>query len=310
MGLALLATASMPLKYWDQVFLAATHLVNRTPTKLLAYDTPLHHQVGATPDYSSLRVFGCTCWPNLCPYNSHKHQFRSIRYAFLSYSNLHKGYKCLDIFTGRVYISKDVVFDEAIFLFANLHSNDGACYTSDVLLLQDPTRANSGANLDNVLPNVTPANVILSPLCVQPQTISPGDSAPAPSTDPGVAPSSTYRPVVSNQCVVTPLEMGPTPTPAAPTTEDTMMRNHQPPCCSPSSAAPPHVPLSTPSMIKSVPTSSMQTGSTPSAPASTSVLAFVSASASASVPMENALRTRLQSCIRKPIFFGWHNSLW
>jgi hypothetical protein len=43
MGLALLATASMPLKYWDQVFLAATHLVNRTPTKLLAYDTPLHH---------------------------------------------------------------------------------------------------------------------------------------------------------------------------------------------------------------------------------------------------------------------------
>jgi hypothetical protein len=39
-GLALLANASMPLKYWDQAFLTATHLMNRTPSKLLDYDTP------------------------------------------------------------------------------------------------------------------------------------------------------------------------------------------------------------------------------------------------------------------------------
>jgi hypothetical protein len=43
MGLALLAQASMPLKYWDHAFLTATHLINRKPTKLLAYDMPLHH---------------------------------------------------------------------------------------------------------------------------------------------------------------------------------------------------------------------------------------------------------------------------
>jgi hypothetical protein len=57
MGLALLATASMPLKYWDQAFLTATHLINRTPSKRIAYDTPLHRLLGATPDYSNLRVF-------------------------------------------------------------------------------------------------------------------------------------------------------------------------------------------------------------------------------------------------------------
>jgi hypothetical protein len=38
MGLALLAHASMPLKYWDEAFLAATFLINRTPTKLLSFD--------------------------------------------------------------------------------------------------------------------------------------------------------------------------------------------------------------------------------------------------------------------------------
>jgi hypothetical protein len=53
MSLTLLAHASMPLKYWDEIFLAATYLINRTPTKLLSYDTPLNRLFGATPDYTS-----------------------------------------------------------------------------------------------------------------------------------------------------------------------------------------------------------------------------------------------------------------
>jgi hypothetical protein len=39
---------------------------------------------------------------------------------------MHKGYKCLDISTGRVYISRDVIFDEEIFPFSELHENAGA----------------------------------------------------------------------------------------------------------------------------------------------------------------------------------------
>jgi hypothetical protein len=42
MGLALPTHASMPLKYWDKSFLAVVYLINRTPTKLLAYDTSIH----------------------------------------------------------------------------------------------------------------------------------------------------------------------------------------------------------------------------------------------------------------------------
>jgi hypothetical protein len=135
MGLALLAHASMPLKYWDEVFLVATYLINRTPTKLLSYSTPLEKLIGATLDYSSFRVFGCACWPNLCPYNTHKLQLHSTRCVFLAYSNMHKGFKSLDLAKGCIYISRDVIFDESVFLFASLHSNVGAHYHSDVLLL-------------------------------------------------------------------------------------------------------------------------------------------------------------------------------
>jgi histone deacetylase 1/2 len=74
-GLALLAHASMRLKFWDEAFIAATYLINRTPSKVLNYSTPLERLFDQTPDYSSLRVFGCACYPNLRPYNRHKLEF-------------------------------------------------------------------------------------------------------------------------------------------------------------------------------------------------------------------------------------------
>jgi hypothetical protein len=170
MELSLLATASMPLKFWDQAFLVATHLINHTPTNILDYDTPLHRLLGATPDYTNLCVFGCACWPNLRPYNSHKLQYRSKRCVFLGYSNLHKGYKCLHISTGRIYISHDVIFYEGIFSFAALHPTVGARYTANVLI----PRANSDLPVINSPPaaNTNELNMWTHQL-LQPQTIPP-----------------------------------------------------------------------------------------------------------------------------------------
>ena len=76
-GFSLLAHASMPLKFWDEAFLAATYLINRMPSKVIDNSTPLELLFGQKPDYSALRIFHCACWPNLRPYNSRKLQFRS-----------------------------------------------------------------------------------------------------------------------------------------------------------------------------------------------------------------------------------------
>jgi hypothetical protein len=46
---------------------------------------------------------------------------------------MHKGFKCLDISKGRIYIS--MIFDESMFLFASLNSNASTRYTSEVLLI-------------------------------------------------------------------------------------------------------------------------------------------------------------------------------
>jgi hypothetical protein len=104
-GLSLLAQAHIPLKFWDEAFLAAAFLINRTPTKVIFYSAPLEHLFNIQPSYSSLRVFGCACWSNLRPYNQRKLQFHSKECVFLDYSNLHTGFKCLDVSSGRIYIS-------------------------------------------------------------------------------------------------------------------------------------------------------------------------------------------------------------
>jgi hypothetical protein len=61
-----------------------------------------------------------------------------MQFMFHGYSTHHKGYKCLDVSSGRVYISRDVVFDETMFLFSKLHPNVGAHLRSEISLLPSP----------------------------------------------------------------------------------------------------------------------------------------------------------------------------
>nr|KYP42461.1 Retrovirus-related Pol polyprotein from transposon TNT 1-94 [Cajanus cajan] len=110
LGLAMLHHASLPLKFWDHAFLTATYLINWLPSSSIDHHSPyklIHHK---EPDYQFLKVFGCSYFPLLRPYNQHKIQPWSEECLFLGNSPTHKGYKCLSKF-GRIYISKDVVFN-------------------------------------------------------------------------------------------------------------------------------------------------------------------------------------------------------
>ena len=116
-GLALLSHAHAPLRYWDDAFQSAYYLINRLPTSVLQFQSPYEKLFNTFPDYLFLKTFGCACWPNLRPYNTHKLQPRSTQCVFLGYSLIHKGYKCLHLPLNRLYISRDVVFDETTLPF-------------------------------------------------------------------------------------------------------------------------------------------------------------------------------------------------
>ena len=116
-GLALLPHSKLPQCFWEDAFLTAVFIINRLPTPVLQQKSPFEMVNRCKPDFEFLRVFGCACWPYLRPYNKHKMNFRSKSCIFLGYSIGHRGYKCLDASTGKIYVSRHVVFDENHFPF-------------------------------------------------------------------------------------------------------------------------------------------------------------------------------------------------
>nr|XP_025653293.2 uncharacterized protein LOC112749224 isoform X1 [Arachis hypogaea]XP_029148419.1 uncharacterized protein LOC112749224 isoform X1 [Arachis hypogaea]XP_029148420.1 uncharacterized protein LOC112749224 isoform X1 [Arachis hypogaea]XP_029148421.1 uncharacterized protein LOC112749224 isoform X1 [Arachis hypogaea]XP_029148422.1 uncharacterized protein LOC112749224 isoform X1 [Arachis hypogaea]XP_029148423.1 uncharacterized protein LOC112749224 isoform X1 [Arachis hypogaea]XP_029148424.1 uncharac len=119
MSIAMLSTASMPLTYWDEAVLTATHIINRIPTLILDKKSPYETLFKSTPDYDQFRVFGSTCYPLLRLYSKTKLDFRSHRCIFIGYAPNSKGYKCLSP-CGKIYITRHVQFDETSFPYKDL----------------------------------------------------------------------------------------------------------------------------------------------------------------------------------------------
>jgi hypothetical protein len=152
----LLIHATMPPPYWAEALSTAMFLRNRRPSSSIHNGIPYHLLYRKMPDYSLLRVFGCLCYPNLSattphklsrifPYHllyrkmpdysllrvfgclcypnlsattPHKLSPRSAACVFLGYPPSQKGYRCLDLSTRKIIISRHVVFEETHFPLA------------------------------------------------------------------------------------------------------------------------------------------------------------------------------------------------
>jgi len=166
--LALLTDSYLPQKFWDEACLTSCYLINRLPTPLLHNKSPFEKLFHSARDYNFLKVFSCACFPDLRLYNSHKFSPRSKEYVFLGYSTHHKGYKCLHIESGKMYISRDVIFHENSFPFAAVNS-----------VTESPSPIQN-----SVLPLLFPSTVSTRPsptLTASPSTSSSSPSPPPPA---------------------------------------------------------------------------------------------------------------------------------
>jgi histone deacetylase 1/2 len=114
----LLFQASLPSHFWVEALYTANHLLNLRPSRDIHNNTPHFLLYGTHPTYDHLRTFGCLCFPNLSSIAVHKLEPRSTRCAFLGYPREQKGYRCYDLTSRRVIISRHVVFDESQFPYA------------------------------------------------------------------------------------------------------------------------------------------------------------------------------------------------
>lgn len=87
-------------------------------------ETPYYRLYHKHPDYNSLKAYGCKCFPYFRQHGHKKFEKKIYPCLFISYSSLHKGYKCLKPEINKVYMSSHVVFAAKEFSFStNLSSN-------------------------------------------------------------------------------------------------------------------------------------------------------------------------------------------
>jgi hypothetical protein len=183
----LLFQANLPGRYWAEGLHTATYLLNRLPTKMIQAACPHMALFVSPPSYEHLRVFGCACYPNTSATTPHKLSPRSTRCVFLGYSSDHKGYRCLDLSTNRLIISRHVVFDEGSFpLAASPHLTD-----LDFL-------CESGSSVNPIRTSLTTAGTTTAAACRPAPVVPPGfvprvTPLPAPAVPPGFQPRAVSR---------------------------------------------------------------------------------------------------------------------
>jgi len=137
MGLTLLATTSLPRRFWAEAFLTSTHIINVLPTPVLHNSNPYTMLFNKNPNYAIFKKFGCACFPLLRPYNKNKFDFRSQQCLFLGYSVNNKGYICLTP-SGKTIISRHVHFNETEFPYHEQLNSFSISYVSMSSLVTTP----------------------------------------------------------------------------------------------------------------------------------------------------------------------------
>lgn len=126
----LLFQAKMPPSYWPEALHAVVHVLNILPSSAIGAKTPHFLIYGKHPTYDHLRTFRCLAFPNMNHSPAHKLSPRSTPCLFLGYPIHHRGYRCLDLKTNRIIISRHVIFDESTFPAAKPEPQTGSWIAS------------------------------------------------------------------------------------------------------------------------------------------------------------------------------------
>ncbi|KAJ8632434.1 hypothetical protein MRB53_025770 [Persea americana] len=85
--------------------------------------TPVEKLFGVKPNVSHLRVFGSVCYVFVPDHLRSKFEKKAVRCVFTGYDAERKGWRCVDPVTGRIHVSRNVVFDEASSWWSSDHTN-------------------------------------------------------------------------------------------------------------------------------------------------------------------------------------------
>ena len=106
----------VPKRFSSDAIHTAVFLINRMPSRVLQFQTPIqtlsHYHSLPSLLHIPPKLFGFVCYVHVHPQNRDKLDSRAIKCMFIGYSATHKGYRCYYPPNGKFFVSMDVTFRE------------------------------------------------------------------------------------------------------------------------------------------------------------------------------------------------------
>lgn len=116
---SLLHAKNVDTRFWAECMKTVVYITNRLPQPRLEFVSPFQKMYNLKPTVNYFRVFGCVCYVFIADEDRSKFDKKAIRCIFVGYDEQKKGWRCCDPNTNKIYVSRNVVFDEASSWYAN-----------------------------------------------------------------------------------------------------------------------------------------------------------------------------------------------
>jgi hypothetical protein len=111
---AMLNEKNLPNYFWAEAIAIVVYIMNRTPTTIVHGMTLEEKFTSKKPNVSHLRVFGCIAYVHVPDEKRSKLDPKAEKCIFIGYSLEQKRYRCFNLSTWKLQMSRDVVFDEMV----------------------------------------------------------------------------------------------------------------------------------------------------------------------------------------------------
>ncbi|KAL8118242.1 hypothetical protein AgCh_015962, partial [Apium graveolens] len=168
---SLLFQSNVPKKFWGEAILTATYLINRMPSRVLNFRSPIQMFQGLYPNSHLMsqipfKLFGCTAFVHVHSQFRSKLDARALKCILLGYSANQKGYKCFSPATRKFYNTMDVTFFENIPFYSNSgiqgESNKNEFQNWDWSSIIEPNLVSQSSNIYSpAIPTLVPTPTLV-----------------------------------------------------------------------------------------------------------------------------------------------------
>ena len=193
---SMLIHSNLTPDFWAEAVQTAVYVQNRVPTSALGNEiTPYECWFGRKPDISNLRVFGCICYYHVPDERRKKLDPKARKAIFLGYPEGVKGYKVMDVESGKFVKTRNIRFHEEEFRMSEKHDSNMKFTEKLVVFPDDSTEENIDAVRDAIAvpPVVEEVRDEVPPVHTNNVNNDAGTTVNPPHTNPVGAVHETYE---------------------------------------------------------------------------------------------------------------------